>query len=409
MNDQTPASKQTRALLAQHFHAYPQLQAQDIFKFLFHSACGCEHLVKDAQAALRYIQDEYATLPPSAAAHTDKLDGAYSRVHLGILHGGLRPETLTRLFCLSAQGEPNGKAQLEQKLALATQMVKDGTLPLDAQEFYRALDAWRAAGFPAVHHSQAFRQAYSPAYRVIANRYAEFLPVFTAIDRQLQNGNCIVAIEGGSASGKTTLASLLEHVYGCCVFQTDDFFLRPEQRTAKRLTEIGGNLDRERFATEVLRPLCAGETVRYRRFDCTTQALDQPTEVRPGALTVIEGTYSLHPDFGKYYDLAVFLDVDPATQKQRITTRNAPGLAKRFFDEWIPLENAYFTKMDISTQADLHFSVFCIFISSIYSSISPKRTILYNRQTAPSIRLGCRFLSICILSICVISIYITLI
>ncbi len=357
MSNQASASKQTRTLLAQHFDAYPQLQAQDIFKYLFHSAFGCEHLVTDAEAALRYIQNEYATLPPSAAAHTERLDGAYSRIHLGVLQDGLRPETLTRLFCLSAQEVPEGKAQLEQTLAIAAQMVKDGTLPLDAQEFDRALAQWRAAGFPAVHHSQAFRQAYAPAYRVIANRFADFLPVFTAIDKQLQKGNCTLVIEGGSAAGKSTLASLLEQVYQCSVFHTDDFFLRPEQRTAKRLAEIGGNLDRERFACEVLRPLCAGEVIRYRKFDCATQALQAPTEVRPGALSVIEGAYSLHPDFGKYYDLAIFLDVDPTLQRQRITARNSPGLAKRFFDEWIPLENTYFIKMDISTQADLYFYV----------------------------------------------------
>ena len=53
----------TRALLTSHYHAYPALQAEDIFKFLFHSVFGCDHLVSDEQAALRYIQSEYASLP----------------------------------------------------------------------------------------------------------------------------------------------------------------------------------------------------------------------------------------------------------------------------------------------------------------------------------------------------------
>ena len=44
----------------------------------------------------------------------------------------------------------------------------------------------------------------------------------------------IVAVDGGSASGKTTLGALLQSVYACPVFHMDDFFLRPEQRTPER-------------------------------------------------------------------------------------------------------------------------------------------------------------------------------
>ena len=50
----------------------------------------------------------------------------------------------------------------------------------------------------------------------------------------------------------------------------DDFFLRPEQRTPERFSEPGGNVDRERFLSEVLLPLRQGEAVDYRRFDCAT-------------------------------------------------------------------------------------------------------------------------------------------
>ena len=347
----------TRALLTSHYHAYPALQAEDIFKFLFHSAFGCDHLVSDEQAALRYIQSEYASLPASAPAYTEPLDGAYSRVHLGVLQEGLRPGTLARLFFLSAKPEPGGKESLAQKLALVQDMIERGELPIDPTDFAQKLDAWRAQGFPAVHHSEIFRKAYHPAYRVIANRYAELLPILTAIDKQLARGSATLAIEGGSASGKSTLADTLQQIYNCTVLHTDDFFLRPEQRTPERLAEIGGNLDRERFANEIVHPLTHGDPIRYRRFDCMTQTLTEPITVQQHALTVIEGAYSLHPYFGKYYDLAIFLDIAPDIQKKRIGVRNSPMLARRFFDEWIPMENAYFAAMDIKTRADLIVSV----------------------------------------------------
>ena len=236
---------------------------------------------------------------------------------------------------------------------MAKDMIVDGTLPLDSAEFDRQLAAWRDAGYPAVHHSDAFRAAYQPAYRVIANRFVKYLPLFAAIDKLGDRESAVIAIEGGSASGKSTLADVLHEVYFCTVFHMDDFFLRPEQRTAARLAEIGGNVDRERFAQEILQPLAQHECVQYRRFDCATQSLGDLQAVTPGKLTVIEGAYSTHPAFGRYYDLAVFLDIVPALQQKRILARNTSAFAKRFFDEWIPFENRYFEKTETRERCDL--------------------------------------------------------
>ena len=151
----------------------------------------------------------------------------------------------------------------------------------------------------------------------------------------------IVAIDGKCTSGKTTLASQLAEIYDCNVFHMDDFFLRPEQRTPERFAEVGGNVDYERFHEEVLLPLKSGKAFSYRPFDCSTFTLAAPVTVAPKKLNVIEGTYSHHPYFGNPYDLKILLTVDEETQWQRILERPA-FLHKRFFEEWIPLENRYF-------------------------------------------------------------------
>ena len=353
MNTPTINAEHTRALLSQHCSTYPGLQTEDIFKYLYHSAFGCDHLVSNEAAALHYIQAEYAAQGDRAPDLIEPLDGAYVRVHLGVLQGGLRPQTLARLFCLSAQKEAQGTAQLEKGLEIAQQMIADGTLPLDGKAFAAQADAWRTAGFPALHHSDAFREAYRPAYRVIAKQYASILPLLTEIDKKRASGSTIVAIEGGSASGKSTLAEALRQIYNCNLFHTDDFFLQPAQRTQARLAEVGGNLDRERFQEEIVLPLLAGNPVCYRRFDCATQTLGEPITVPHAELTVVEGAYSMHPAFGHYYHLSVFLDVEPALQQERIEIRNTPRLAKRFFGEWIPMENAYFAQMRAKDRADL--------------------------------------------------------
>ena len=329
----------TRALLLEHYKKYPKLRAEDIFKYLFQSAFGCEHLVSDYSAALNYIKKELENV--SALPTLDELDGEYTRVHISCL----APETLARLFCLSAKKE-EGLEALKAKLNVARELVADGTLSLDADEFEKKLNAWRSAGYPALHHSDAFREAYHPAYRVISNKYVKFLSLFAAIDRLAASGRATIAIEGGSASGKSTLADLLASVYDCNVFHMDDFFLRPEQRTPERFAEIGGNVDRERFLEEVLAPLSKGEAVCYRPFDCARWALGEPISVEPKRLTIVEGAYSMHPELEGFYDYSVYLDIDADYQRERVLKRN-PALANRFFGEWIPLENRYFEGMRV--------------------------------------------------------------
>ena len=173
------------------------------------------------------------------------------------------------------------------------------------------------------------------------------------IDRLLaQKDRVIVAIEGKCTSGKTTLATQLAEIYDCNVLHMDDFFLRPEQRTQARLAEVGGNLDYERFQHEVLVPLKSEKDFSYRPFDCSTLTLSEPIPVTPKKLTIIEGTYSLHPHFADPYDLKILLHVDPQLQHQRILERPA-FLHRKFFEEWIPMENRYFAAFEIFEKADI--------------------------------------------------------
>lgn len=179
-------------------------------------------------------------------------------------------------------------------------------------------------------------------------------PLLARIDRLMaERERVLVAIDGGSASGKTTLGELLQNVYGCPVFHMDDFFLRPEQRTPERFSEPGGNVDRERFLSEVLLPLREGKTVDYRRFDCATFTIAPPQRIEAGTLNIVEGAYSMHPDLAPYYDLTVFLAVSAEKQRERILVRNAPAQAELFFDRWIPFEQRYFAALNVPERCDL--------------------------------------------------------
>ncbi|MDR0960150.1 MAG: hypothetical protein LBM23_07335 [Propionibacteriaceae bacterium] len=135
------------------------------------------------------------------------------------------------------------------------------------------------------------------------------------------------------------------------VIPMDHFFLRPEQRTAERFAEPGGNIDYERFSDEVIEPLRAGRPFSYQPFDCQAGELGAPIEVTPSRVTIVEGSYALHPRFADAYGLSVLLTVDPDTQRHRLEERS-PGLVDRFEHEWIPLEERYLTATGIAHQVD---------------------------------------------------------
>lgn len=348
--------KKTRELLILHYQTYPKLQIQDIFKFIFQSSFGCEHLISSEENVTNYISSEYESICQDRVSDIEQLDGDYCRVPLSYLNRGLSVDTFGKLFFLSAKKEEKGKDDLIQKIKVAKELVSENLLPFSENDFEKAAEEWEEKGYSAVRHSEIFRESYQPSYRVIAKKYIKFLPLFTEIDKRLEKGNVRFAIEGGSASGKTTLSAILTDIYDCTLFHMDDFFLRPEQRTPQRFAEIGGNIDRERFLEEVLLPLSRGENISYRKFDCSSMNIGERVEEVPKKLVVIEGAYSMHPQFRQYYDFSVFLDISSQLQKERILRRN-PNMAQRFFEQWIPLERKYFSGMDIKEQCDMNINI----------------------------------------------------
>ena len=350
----------TEFLLAQ-CRRYPALRPEDLLKFLHQSVFGCGHFVTDETAGLQLIQKELAALPPeNCGGNLEALDGGFCRLHLRYLReNGLSPQTLFSLFALAAASPAGNAAALEEKLACLLALAREGRLPFPYGEAAQAVQAWRNAGFPSCHHSEEFRRAYAPAYRVIRRAHVWLLPLLASLDRQLAaKKRVILALEGGSAAGKTTLAALLCQIYpDCSVFHMDDFFLRPEQRTPERLAEPGGNVDYERFSREVLTPLHRGETVQYRPYNCHTQTMGDLTEAAPRTLNIVEGAYSMHPALAGCYDLCAFLQISPEMQKKRIRNRNNPEAQTRFFNTWIPLEQAYFAATDAAGRCGLILEV----------------------------------------------------
>jgi uridine kinase len=162
----------------------------------------------------------------------------------------------------------------------------------------------------------------------------------------------VIAIDGCAASGKTTLAKKLSNMFNASVIHMDDFFLPFEKRTEERLNTPGGNIDYERFKEEVVNNLDNDFT--YQAFNCSIMKVDKEVFVKKTNLLVIEGSYSLHPYFGKYYDLSIFLDIDKDEQINRIRNRDGEFMLKKFVDKWIKYETNYHEFYHIKSIVDIY-------------------------------------------------------
>ena len=330
-------------------------------KLVYQSEFAGGHMIADSEQSERRIAEERRTAQADGAPlfAFEFIGGGLYRLHLNSPEAtSLSDATINRFFINSAAAVHGDTACFEQKLAMLLQCCRDGLLPFDAEEAAAYIASLKETGYPPVGHSDAYREAYKPAYRVVSACYRDFAQIFRRIDAMKDcTRPLVVAIEGGSASGKTTLAEIIAGVYDAAVFHMDHFFLTPERKTPRRLSEPGGNVDYERFDREIMTGLRDGGEFAYRVYDCKTGTLGPPVNVAPRPVNIVEGAYSMHPTLTDRYDLKIFLDIDAAEQSRRILRRNGEAMLRRFTEEWIPLENRYFEALDIKRQCSLVYRV----------------------------------------------------
>jgi uridine kinase len=175
----------------------------------------------------------------------------------------------------------------------------------------------------------------------------------------------VVAIDGRSGSGKSTVASMAAEATGAAVIPCDDFFAASvpgsgwDARTpAERASDA---LDWRRLRSEALEPLRAGRRARWRPFDFAAGPRpdgsyglqDSATERLPKPVIVVDGAYSTRPELVDLVDFAVLVEAPVALRLRRLTAREDPGFLEQWRGRWEPAEEHYFTRVRPPSAFDL--------------------------------------------------------
>lgn len=191
-------------------------------------------------------------------------------------------------------------------------------------------------------------------YYLTPSIYKRYAALFDYVDAAVKESDrTVIAIDGMSAAGKTSLANILAAQYNANVIRMDDFFLPVDEREEDGIHRIGGNIDLERLK-ETLDSI--DRPYSYIPYSCKLNRMLQERIVTPRPLTIVEGTYSMLPELLDRYDLKVFLKVKRDLQGFRIVLRNGIN-AKAFFGLWLPKEREYFAVNNPEAEADMVFPV----------------------------------------------------
>ncbi len=332
---------------------HPSMTPQDVMKLCYQAAFGAEHLLWDIEGARSYFIEEYQNVAPNDGPLVEWVSPQIGRVNLGPWKkAGLPQEWLFQLFVLS-RPEQTGQT-FDGNLKTAAALTRKGALPFTAQAWKSYIGEYLKTAVHPVHHSQAYREKEKPAYRIAAGQMIRLIPLLSHLAALPEKqGAYIIAIDGHSASGKTTMAAHLKQLLGASIVHMDDFFLPMALRTKERLAQPGGNVHYERFKSEILPNIGRTQGFEYRPFDCSKMDLGLFLPVPASKWRIVEGAYSCHPAFKDYMDVRVFSHVSKEEQALRILKRNGPEMAQMFASRWIPMEEAYFKAYDIEKKAQV--------------------------------------------------------
>ncbi len=152
----------------------------------------------------------------------------------------------------------------------------------------------------------------------------------------------VVALDGPSGAGKTTLADAVASDLGCPVVRLEDLYPGWDG-----LAE-GVRLLHER----VLEPLSRGEVARYRAWDWLASAWGQERTVAPVPLLVVEGCGASAGPAGELAAVRVWLDAPSDVRRQRGLARDGETYAP-WWDSWAAQERALFDADGTRARADL--------------------------------------------------------
>lgn len=168
----------------------------------------------------------------------------------------------------------------------------------------------------------------------------------------------VVALDGMSGTGKTTIAKKVAHRLDAVNVLCDDFFTGGRNSLwAKKSTRemIDNAIDWRRLRREVIEPLKAGKAASWHPFNWKAfGGLDSKTiTAQPKQVVILDGAYTARKELSDVVDYTILITLPHEARVRRVIEREGEAYSKDWHDTWQASMDYYFTVMRPPESFDL--------------------------------------------------------
>ena len=179
--------------------------------------------------------------------------------------------------------------------------------------------------------------------------------IISLIEQHKGDKVLLIAIDGHSAAGKSTLAKkLTASLSSAAIIYMDDFYRVMDRQKRYELTAKEGYecyYDWQRLRQEVLHPISCGDTVRFAVYDWQINQLGDSRELKAENIVIVEGCYSARPELETYYDVIVYVETPAPERERRQFERNDATI--EWLKRWDAAERFYIQTTSLPERANI--------------------------------------------------------
>ncbi len=165
-----------KTLFQLHYKKYPKAQPRDFYKLIYQGVFGVGHIISDK--ARSYLTEEahrvdLSSYPNRSLVEPVSPDGSMVRVYLRpFMRMGLDLDRLFKVMQRSAELQGSDDRFMEF-WGVFLCMVNSGEISMDSTAIEEIQGTIESDGLKAMHHTEPYRDAYYPAYRVVWKPYLD--------------------------------------------------------------------------------------------------------------------------------------------------------------------------------------------------------------------------------------------
>jgi uridine kinase len=168
----------------------------------------------------------------------------------------------------------------------------------------------------------------------------------------------LVAIDGGTSAGKSTLSLLVAAMVPAVIVQGDDFYQTNIDWSQLNAADKAAHcIDWKRARLEALEPLLVGRTASWYPFNFATGIglADYLVTRQPAPVILLEGVYSSNPQLADILNLTILMDASKKIRYARHNEREGHDDSE-WHKIWNEAEEYYFTQVRPPSSFDLVIS-----------------------------------------------------